>query len=112
MTWFESLAYCRANHTDLVSVHTERIQHWVSRRAQQASSLHVWIGLRYTCALDYWFWVSGNSTCYQNWAPDNGGGWEECGRTGAVQRGGEHQWFSKNQEERFNFICSNSTGRF
>lgn len=109
MTWFEALAYCRSNYTDLVSVLTESIQYWVSRHAQQASSPLVWIGLRYTCTLDYWFWVNGNSTCYQNWAPNNGGGWEECGSNGAVQRDGEHQWFTMNEMEKFNFICSNSS---
>ncbi|KAI4901245.1 hypothetical protein NFI96_009282 [Prochilodus magdalenae] len=35
--------------------------------AQEASTEHVWLGLRHT--LGFWYWVSGESICYQNWAP-------------------------------------------
>uniref|UniRef100_A0A3B4DZY5 C-type lectin domain-containing protein n=1 Tax=Pygocentrus nattereri TaxID=42514 RepID=A0A3B4DZY5_PYGNA len=67
-----SLRYCRENHVDLVSVHTEEIQHWVETAVYYASTANVWMGLRHTCTLSFWFWVSGVSICYQNWAPGNG----------------------------------------
>ncbi|KAG7462168.1 hypothetical protein MATL_G00199610 [Megalops atlanticus] len=70
-SWNEALSYCRQHHVDLVSVSTEQLQHWVERRAQTASTPYVWLGLRYTCVLHFWFWVSGEGVCYQNWAPGN-----------------------------------------
>uniref|UniRef100_A0A3B4D2A7 C-type lectin domain-containing protein n=1 Tax=Pygocentrus nattereri TaxID=42514 RepID=A0A3B4D2A7_PYGNA len=89
-TWREALSYCRVNHVDLVSVHTEEIQHWVETAVYYASTANVWMGLRHTCTLSFWFWVNGVSICYQNWAPGNGTGVEDCSggeRTGVVQSG-------------------------
>ncbi|XP_036407620.1 C-type mannose receptor 2-like [Megalops cyprinoides] len=106
-SWNEALSYCRQHHVDLVSVSTEQLQHWVERRAQAASTPYVWLGLRYTCVLHFWFWVSGEGVCYQNWAPGNGTG--ECGNTGAVESGGGRQWVSLPETEELNFICSNAT---
>ncbi|XP_037401228.1 macrophage mannose receptor 1-like [Pygocentrus nattereri] len=109
-TWREALRYCRENHEDLVSVHTEEIQHWVEKAVYYASTANVWMGLRHTCTLSFWFWVSGVSICYQNWAPGNGTGVEDCSRgerTGAVQSGSK-QWVSLPEDQRLNFICTTS----
>ncbi|KAI4896350.1 hypothetical protein NFI96_021815 [Prochilodus magdalenae] len=109
LTWSEALWYCREKHLNLVSVHSEEIQLWVMEVAQKASTEHVWLGLRHTCTLGFWFWVSGESICYQNWVPGNGTGGEECGsveRTGAVQSGGEQQWVSLPENQKLNFICT------
>ncbi|KAL6481093.1 hypothetical protein MHYP_G00091730 [Metynnis hypsauchen] len=108
LTWREALRYCRDNHVDLVSVHSEEIQLWVKAVAQNASTEHVWLGLRHTCTLSFWFWVSGESICYQNWAPGNGTGGEDCSsveRTGAVQSRGGQQWVSLPEDHKLNFIC-------
>ncbi|KAI4901246.1 hypothetical protein NFI96_009283 [Prochilodus magdalenae] len=108
-TWREALWYCRENHLDLVSVHYEEIQLWVMEVAQKASTEHVWLGIRYTCTQGFWFWVSGFSVCYQNWAPGSGTGEEDCWsveRTGAVQSGGEQQWVSLPENQKLNFICT------
>ncbi|KAI4886762.1 hypothetical protein NFI96_027920, partial [Prochilodus magdalenae] len=107
LTWREALWYCRENHLDLVSVHSEEIQLWVKEVAQKASTEHVWLGLRHTCAQSLWYWVSGFSICYQNWAPGNGTGGEDCWsieRTGAVQSGGQQQWVSLPENQKLNFI--------
>ncbi|XP_037389958.1 macrophage mannose receptor 1-like [Pygocentrus nattereri] len=107
-TWREALSYCRENHVDLVSVHTEEIQHWVEKAVYYASTVNVWMGLRHTCAQSFWFWVSGSTMCYQNWAPGNGTGVEDCSggeRTGAVQSG-SRQWVSLPEDQRLNFICT------
>ncbi|KAL7875558.1 hypothetical protein AOLI_G00105210 [Acnodon oligacanthus] len=111
-TWREALRYCRDNHVDLVSVHTEKIQRWVETAVYYASTANVWMGLRHTCAQSFWFWVSGSTICYQNWAPGNGTGVEDCSggeRTGAVQSGSK-QWVSLPEDQRLNFICTTSEG--
>ncbi|KAL7853034.1 hypothetical protein SRHO_G00188190 [Serrasalmus rhombeus] len=108
LTWREALRYCRVKHVDLVSVHSEEIQLWVKEVAQNASTEHVWLGLRHTCTLSFWFWMSGVSICYQNWAPGNGTGGEDCSsveRTGAVQSRGGQQWVSLPEDQELNFIC-------
>ncbi|XP_058236206.1 macrophage mannose receptor 1-like isoform X1 [Hemibagrus wyckioides] len=109
LTWKEALRYCRNHHHDLVSVRTEEMQLWVKEVAQNASTEHVWLGLRHTCALGFWYWVNGEMICYQDWGPGNGTGFEDCSheeRTGAVQSGGEQKWISLPQSEKLNFICS------
>ncbi|KAG9331697.1 hypothetical protein JZ751_018401, partial [Albula glossodonta] len=82
---------------------TEQLQHWVKRRAQNASTAHVWLGLRYSCALHFWFWVSGEEGQYQNWALGNETG--KCGHRGAVESGTGQQWVSLPKSEKLNFIC-------
>ncbi|GLD64722.1 snaclec stejaggregin-B subunit beta-1-like protein [Lates japonicus] len=57
-TWVEALYYCRENHYDLVSITNLNEQRWVQERAKKANTSYVWLGLRYTCALDFWFWVN------------------------------------------------------
>ncbi|KAI4883963.1 hypothetical protein NFI96_032364, partial [Prochilodus magdalenae] len=107
-TWSDALWYCRENHVDLVSVHNVTIQHWVEVTTKHASTANVWVGLRHTCAQSIWFWVSGSTICYQNWAPGNGTGVEDCSggeRTGAVQSGSK-QWVSLPETQTLNFICS------
>ncbi|XP_047007323.2 LOW QUALITY PROTEIN: macrophage mannose receptor 1 [Ictalurus punctatus] len=109
LTWKEALRYCRNHHYDLVSVRTEEMQLWVKEVVQNASIEHVWLGLRHTCALGFWYWVTGEMICYQDWAPGNGTGFEDCShveRTGAVQSGGKQQWISLPQSNTLNFICS------
>uniref|UniRef100_A0A8C1PPT0 C-type lectin domain-containing protein n=1 Tax=Cyprinus carpio TaxID=7962 RepID=A0A8C1PPT0_CYPCA len=93
LTWSEALRYCRQNHVDLVSVHSEEIQRRVMNVVKLASTAEVWLGLRYSHILGVWYWVSGQSVCYQNWAPGNGTSEEDCEhtvRSGAVQSGGDH----------------------
>ncbi|XP_049325981.1 C-type mannose receptor 2-like [Astyanax mexicanus] len=108
LSWAEALRYCRENHVDLVSVHSEEIQLWVEDLAQKASTDHVWLGLRHTCTQGFWFWTSGFTVCYQNWAPGNGAEGEHCEpvvRTGAVQARGDQQWVSLPENQTLNFIC-------
>ncbi|XP_018588632.2 uncharacterized protein LOC108922784 [Scleropages formosus] len=105
MTWNEALNYCRTHHVDLVSTHTKEIQLWVQDRVKKASTAHVWIGLRVTCVLNFWFWVSAETFFYHNWAPGNGTGAEKCGATAAVESGGRNQWVSFPETEKLNFIC-------
>ncbi|CAM4510764.1 unnamed protein product [Leuciscus chuanchicus] len=111
LTWPEALRYCRQNYTDLVSVHSEEMQEEVMNVVKRASTEAVWLGLRHSCTVGLWFWVSGETVCYQNWAPGNGTGDEDCEsgvRSGAVQSGGDQRWISRPETHKLNFICSRS----
>ncbi|XP_067266242.1 macrophage mannose receptor 1-like [Chanodichthys erythropterus] len=110
LTWPEALRYCRQNHMDLVSVHSEEIQRRVMNVVKQASTEAVWLGLHNFCSLNVWIWVRGDTVCYQNWAPGNGTTPEDCRlekRKGAVQSGGDQRWISLPETRKLNFICRN-----
>uniref|UniRef100_A0A8C1PRY0 C-type lectin domain-containing protein n=1 Tax=Cyprinus carpio TaxID=7962 RepID=A0A8C1PRY0_CYPCA len=109
LTWSEALRYCRQNHVDLVSVHSEEIQRRVMNVVKLASTAEVWLGLHNYCIMNMWLWVSGDTVCYQNWAPGNGTKPENCKlekRKGAVQSGGDQRWISRPETDKLNFICS------
>ncbi|XP_067257137.1 C-type mannose receptor 2-like [Chanodichthys erythropterus] len=106
LTWSEALRYCRQNHTDLVSVHSEEIQRGVMNVVKWASTGAVWLGLRHSCTVGLWFWVSGQTVCYQNWAIDDSENCDSAVRSGAVQSGGDQRWISRPETDRLNFICS------
>ncbi|RXN03541.1 C-type mannose receptor 2-like protein [Labeo rohita] len=109
LTWTEALRHCRENHMDLVSVHSEEIQHRVMTLVKRASTAAVWLGLRHSRILGIWYWVSGQTVCYQNWAPGNGTSEEDCEhtvRSGAVQSGSGQRWISLPETDKLNFICS------
>ncbi|XP_034005968.1 macrophage mannose receptor 1-like [Trematomus bernacchii] len=99
-TWDEALDHCRENHRDLVSITDSHQQRWVQEKAEMADTEFVWLGMRYTCTLDLWFWVSDRLVCYHNWAPDE---MAECGMAGVMKRDGK--WYKKADSETFNFIC-------
>ncbi|XP_036002849.1 C-type mannose receptor 2-like [Fundulus heteroclitus] len=102
-TWEEALYYCRDHHHDLVTITNLDEQRWVQEKAKNASTDYVWMGLRYTCTLDFWFWVSGKVVSYKNWAPERL--MDDCDMSGAMKTGGKHQWFKRNDSEELNFIC-------
>ncbi|XP_050964464.1 macrophage mannose receptor 1 isoform X1 [Labeo rohita] len=109
LTWSEALSYCRQNHVDLVSVHSEEIQRGVMNVVKRASTAAVWLGLHNYCIMNMWLWVSGEIVCYHNWAPGNGTTRENCSlenRKGAVQSGGDQRWISLPESHKLNFICS------
>ncbi|KAK2892435.1 hypothetical protein Q8A67_012423 [Cirrhinus molitorella] len=92
-------------------------QRWISHKIQRgvmnvvkgASTVAVWLGLRYSRILGIWYWVSGQTVCYHNWAPGNGTSEEDCEhavRSGAVQSGGDQRWISRPETDKLNFICS------
>ncbi|XP_062372022.1 C-type mannose receptor 2-like [Sardina pilchardus] len=110
LTWTEALVYCRQHHMDLVSVTSPEIQGWVMEEAKRAATEQVWLGLRYLCPLNIWFWVSGETVCPENWAEEREkeNGREGCGadqRAGALQSG--EKWISLPDSTRLNFICTN-----
>ncbi|XP_036452361.1 uncharacterized protein LOC118825699 [Colossoma macropomum] len=106
LTWSEAVRYCREHHVDLMSVLSEQQQKSVEKKASLASSSYVWLGLRYSCTFNFWFWIRNRETgCYQNWAPGHRTEGLDCGLAGAMESGGEHRWAGRSQSDRFNFVC-------
>ncbi|XP_067299826.1 macrophage mannose receptor 1-like [Pseudorasbora parva] len=109
-TWSEALKYCRQNHVDLVSVHSDEMQRRVMNVVKAASTAQVWLGLHNYCIMHIWLWLSGEKMCYQNWAPGHGTTPENCRlekRKGAVQSRGDQRWVSLPETHELNFICKN-----
>ncbi|XP_039507572.1 macrophage mannose receptor 1-like [Pimephales promelas] len=107
-TWTEALKYCRDKDMDLVSVDSLEIQLRVENVSSTASTAHVWLGLRHSCVLGLWFWVNGQTLCYDHWAPGHGTGEEDCTttvRSGAIQTS-DQRWISLPETEKNNFICT------
>ena len=104
-TWEEASDYCIKNHRGLVSITDSSQQRWAAMKAKEADTDHVWLGLRYTCVLDLWFWVNDELVCYKNWASDKEPG-EDCDRAVAMSKGEGHKWHTKADTEEFNFICA------
>lgn len=106
LSWVEALYYCREQHHDLASITNKERQRWVGKKVEEASTPHIWLGIRYTCTLNFWFWVSNERVNYTEWSA--GGSGDKCSVSGAIDRGGEHKWYKKPEGEKFNFICSDS----
>uniref|UniRef100_A0A8C9XA59 C-type lectin domain-containing protein n=1 Tax=Sander lucioperca TaxID=283035 RepID=A0A8C9XA59_SANLU len=105
MIWEEGLYYCRDHYRHLVSITNQGEQLWVQERAKTASTPYVWLGLRYTCTLDFWFWVTDETVRYTNWGPGQSG--DDCNMSGAMDREGTHQSVKMiDDDHKFNFICS------
>ncbi|XP_027893767.1 C-type mannose receptor 2-like [Xiphophorus couchianus] len=103
-TWEDALYYCRDHHHDLVTITNMDDQIWIREKVKKATSPLVWTGLRYTCTLDFWFWVSDEVVSYHNWASDEL--MDDCDMSGAMETGGEYKWFKRNDANMFNFVCS------
>ncbi|XP_041635893.1 macrophage mannose receptor 1-like [Cheilinus undulatus] len=101
-TWEEALYYCRDNYTDLVSITNPHQQRWVQARAKDASTSHVWLGLRYTCVLDLWIWINDHLVCYHNWKSNELS--NECYHAAAMEKE-SGKWVEQADDDKFNFIC-------
>lgn len=104
-TWEESLTFCREQYNDLVSITSSAQQKWMQMKVKNATSPYVWLGLRYTCTLEFWFWVSNEVVHYSNWDKDKQ---NVCDMSGALEREGQQKWRSFLDTEKFNFMCSKS----
>ncbi|XP_058481602.1 C-type mannose receptor 2-like [Solea solea] len=102
-TWQEALDHCRDKYEDMVSITNLHDQRWVQKRVDEADTDYIWLGLRYTCTLGFWFWVTGEDLTYENWAPDLDA--DVCHTAVAMKKGNGHQWFRMPDEDKFNVIC-------
>ncbi|KAL4007196.1 hypothetical protein ACER0C_001048 [Sarotherodon galilaeus] len=103
-TWEEALYYCRENYNDLVSITNSDEQDWIQEKVKEANSTYVWLGLRYTCTLGFWFWVTDEVVKYKNWGSDVTA--DDCNMSGAINAGSPHEWSKQADNKMFNFICS------
>ncbi|RVE62543.1 hypothetical protein OJAV_G00158180 [Oryzias javanicus] len=111
LTWIEALTYCQKHYVDIVVINSKDIQDKVAEIAQNATSQYVWLGLRYSCTFQFWFWIGTTPSCYQNWMPGQGPEMVyECGASGAVEATGRQQWTGLAETEELNFICSGNGG--
>ncbi|XP_042606560.1 C-type mannose receptor 2-like isoform X3 [Cyprinus carpio] len=106
--WTEALRYCRDRDMDLVSVDSEQIQQRVMNVTSSALSDHVWLGLRHSCTVGIWFWVNGQTVCYNQWASDYNNELGDCDKTvrSGVIRKSDNHWISRPETDRNNFICT------
>ncbi|XP_016520442.1 C-type mannose receptor 2-like [Poecilia formosa] len=102
-TWEDALYHCRDHYHDLVTIINMDDQIWVQEKVRKATSPLVWMGLRYTCTLDFWFWVSDEVVSYKNWA--KGEPMDDCDMSGAMETGRPYQWFKTFDHMQFNFVC-------
>ncbi|CAK6954294.1 snaclec convulxin subunit beta-like [Scomber scombrus] len=102
MTWENALYYCRDNDMDLASITDKYIQVWAKLEAEKADTEFVWLGLHYTCTLEFWFWVNGHDLKFDKWA--QGEKTEDCGMSAVMDKNGT--WFRGRDNDTFNFICT------
>lgn len=89
---------------DLASILDKEAQAWAELIAKKAETPFVWLGLRYTCTLEFWFWVEDRGLDYNRWAPNEKT--EGCNISVAMETKDNYLWFSKSDNEKFNFICA------
>lgn len=100
-TWEDALYYCRDKHRDLASILDQETQAWAELEAEEAQTDLVWLGLHYTCILEFWFWVEDHRLDFSRLADET----TECDRSAAMERNEDHRWFSMSDYDKFNFIC-------
>lgn len=85
--WIEAREACRELGGQLVSIHSQEEQDFLTKHASQTGS---WTGLRDLDIEGEFVWMDGNPLDYSNWGPgepNNGGQGEDC-----VMMQGSGQW--------------------
>ncbi|KAM9724021.1 fucolectin-7-like isoform 2-T2 [Menidia menidia] len=103
MIWEDALYYCQEHHSDLASILDDEAQAFAELEAEKAKSGFVWLGLHFTCTLQFWFWVGGTLVDFNRWNDTNTAA--DCNMSGAMDKGGNHSWVKKSDFEAYNFLC-------
>ncbi|XP_041844831.1 uncharacterized protein LOC121642272 isoform X1 [Melanotaenia boesemani] len=104
MIWEDALYYCRDNYKDLASILDEEAQAFAELEAEKADTEYVWLGLHYTCTLQFWFWVDNHAVEFERWNISSKQ--ENCDMSGVMMKNEEHFWHTKSDYEMYNFICA------
>ncbi|XP_038132881.1 macrophage mannose receptor 1-like [Cyprinodon tularosa] len=104
-TWEDALNYCRCHYHDLVTLTSLDEQRWIQEKAKNASTDYVWIGLRYNCFKNMWFWVC-KEIRFNRESQVSEEQMRNCDMSGAIDARGKHRWIQGNDTEELNFICS------
>ncbi|KAM9852567.1 uncharacterized protein ACBR49_005624 [Aulostomus maculatus] len=102
-TWRDALYHCRSINRELASILSDGNQTLAELEASKADTEYVWLGLHYTCTLGFWFWLIDETLHYKRWAQQEIP--QECNTSGAMEKQENHTWFSKSDNNTFNFIC-------
>ncbi|KAM4581288.1 uncharacterized protein PAE49_005880 isoform 2-T2 [Odontesthes bonariensis] len=105
MMWEDALYYCRDNYEDLASILDEEAQTLAELEAEKADTGFVWLGLHFTCTLQFWFWVDDHSVQFKHWLNDNENKTADCAMSGAMEKSKGH-WVVKSDFDKYNFICA------
>ncbi|XP_072250861.1 uncharacterized protein [Leuresthes tenuis] len=104
MMWEDALYYCRDNYEDLASVLNEDAQAFAELEAEKADTDFVWLGLHFTCTLQFWFWVDDHRLQFKRWHNDTETA--DCAMSGAMEKREDHYWVVKSDFDAYNFICA------
>ncbi|XP_015257733.1 PREDICTED: C-type mannose receptor 2-like [Cyprinodon variegatus] len=105
MNWEDALYYCRDHYHDLVTITSLDEQRWIQEKAKNASTDYVWMGLRYNCLKNMWFWVC-KEIRFNHKSQVSEEQMRNCDMSGAIETRGKHRWIQGNDTEELNFICS------
>ncbi|XP_061574217.1 fucolectin-3-like [Cololabis saira] len=103
-TWEEALYYCRYHHSNLASILDNRSQAFAELEAERADTPFVWLGIHYTCTLQFWFWVDGNVVQFHHFLQSSMT--EDCDMSGAMHTREDYYWHKKSDYDEYNFICA------
>lgn len=67
----DALYNCSGRNMDLASILDKKSQAWAELVTEKADAPFVWLGLHYTCTMEFWFWVKDHSLQFSRWAPNN-----------------------------------------
>uniref|UniRef100_A0A8C6WI76 C-type lectin domain-containing protein n=1 Tax=Neogobius melanostomus TaxID=47308 RepID=A0A8C6WI76_9GOBI len=95
-SWSEAVAYCRANHTDLVMIEDEATNTKVSNA--RPTGTDPWIGL----SRKPWHWVDGSPLTFNSW---QGGAPFNSGNQYCVVEDNNHKWMAAGCSSANPFIC-------
>ncbi|XP_077993136.1 lymphocyte antigen 75-like [Glandiceps talaboti] len=104
-SWTDSRSYCNSMGGELVSIHGEEENTWITDRIRKSNTNNIYIGLREYGWSGIYEWSDGTMLQYENWEvgePNDFNGEEECVNIYAHSDG---TWNDINCGDKLPFIC-------